>query len=414
MSTEELSVRPAIPYDVCDRLFYRDPWSAYQWLRENRPVGWDERNQLWVVATHREVSHVSRHPETFCSGQGVRPYQSFDLSLLALDGDKHFRQRQIVSRGFTPRIVSQLEDRIRRLTAALLDSFAGRDEVDFVDDLAAELPLQVIAELMGFPLGERHQLRKWSDDMMGGEGHTDESDPYLVAATTAAMEYVGYVSAIIEERRRINDPDATDLISVLVRAEDAGLFEKVGETLDDSELLFFLVLLIVAGNETTRNAMSGGMVAFDHNPDEWQRFETAVRDNETTVIASATEEILRYVTPVLSFARTATTAADLGGQAIAAGEKVLLMYQSANRDPAVFADPDSFRIDRSPNPHLAFGIGPHFCLGANLARLEIRVVFEELAKRYPNVHVRPGTEASYPCANTLVHAIDHLPVRLTR
>ncbi|MGE0879864.1 MAG: cytochrome P450 [Acidimicrobiia bacterium] len=401
--------RATSSYDFCDPEFYRDPWDAYRWLRENAPVSWDAKNSLWAITTHADVSYISRHPEQFCSGQGIRPYTSFDLSLLALDGDVHFRQRQIVSRGFTPKVVTQLESTVRAKTDRLLDGFVGRSELDFIDDLAAPLPLEVIADLMGFPDEGREQLRVWSDLMVAGEGHVAEDDPALIAAATAAMEYVGHVSGLIEQRRT-DGFRGDDLISVLARAEEEGLFDRSGETLDESELLFFLVLLIVAGNETTRNAMSGGFAAFHRNPGEWQRFVAAANAGDTAFTAKAADEILRYVTPVLSFCRTATETAEVNGQRIESGEKVLLLYQSANRDPSVFDAPDEFRIDRSPNPHLAFGIGPHFCLGANLARLEIRVVFEQLAKRFPNATLPDAFVPAYQCVNTLVHAIDRLPM----
>ena len=199
---------------------------------------------------------------------------------------------------------------------------------------------------------------------------------------------------------------------MLVAAHDDGsLSEHVGEdlaSLDDAELLMFLVLLVVAGNETTRNAMSGGMIAFSRNPEQWELFKANVDDPEFT--HRAADEIARYVSPVLNFVRTATRDTVLLGQPIATGEKVLLMYQSANRDATAFDAPDEFRVDRVENAHLAFGIGPHFCLGANLARLEIRVVFEELARKLPDIRMAADAAPVYTGTNTLVHGVESIPV----
>ncbi|MGO8872918.1 MAG: cytochrome P450 [Acidimicrobiales bacterium] len=402
--------RPTSDFDVLDRSFYQDPHPAYAWMRANRPVYWDDAHQLWVLSRHADVSHVSTHADLFCSGAGIRPTQSVDLSLIGLDGERHVRQRRLLNRGFSPRVIRAMEPRVRQVVTEVLDRIADRSSCDFVADVAVPVPLVVIAELMGLPAEDRVLLGRWSDRMMAGEGRSDPNDPTLADAGGAFGEYVGYLSEMIEDRRRTHQRGGTlqdDAVSVLVAADEDGVLESNDELTQD-ELTMFLVILLVAGNETTRNAISGGMWAFQRFPDQWQR----LRDHPASFSTMA-DEICRYVSPVISFARTATADTEVGGQAIAAGEKLLLLYQSANRDEAVFDEPDRLVVDRTPNPHLAFGVGPHVCMGINLARLEIRVLFEELIRRFPDMVVAPGASATYG-EHALVHAIEELPVECPR
>jgi len=423
------SVKPTTPFDVCDPAFYLDPWERYRWLRENAPVAWDEKNRIWVVSTFEGVFEVSRDTDTWISGEGIRPVSSVDLSLIGLDGEQHTRQRRLINKGFTPRAVGELEQHIRDIADEVIDGLTDRERGDFVPDIAIHVPLIVIAELMGLPMDDRETFWRWSDDMMGGEGAVDPvaDAARMEKAAVAFTEYTTLASELVAQRRAeyaeakaaadakgepAPAPRADDLISVLVAAHDDGsLSDHVGDdlaSLDDAELLMFLVLLVVAGNETTRNAMSGGMIAFSRNPEQWELFKANVDDPEFT--HRAADEIARYVSPVLNFVRTATSDTVLLGQPIARGEKVLLMYQSANRDATAFDAPDEFRVDREENAHLAFGIGPHFCLGANLARLEIRVVFEELARKLPHIRMAAGATPVYTGTNTLVHGVESIPV----
>ncbi len=400
--------RPACEYDVLDRAFYQDPHPAYTWMRANRPIFWDEANELWVVSRHAEVSHVSMHADLFCSGQGVRPKEGASLSLIGLDGERHVRQRRLLNKGFTPRMIRTMEPRVREVVTEVLDRIADRPSCDFVTDVAVPVPLVVIAELMGLPVEDRVQLGQWSDRMMGGEGRTDLDDPAMADAGAAFGEYVAYLSGMVEERRQAHRrggavPD--DAVSILVGAAEAGVLESSVELAHD-ELTMFLVILLVAGNETTRNAISGGMWALSRFPDQWQRL-----CRNPASFSTMADEICRYVSPVISFSRTATRDTELAGQRIAQGEKILMLYQSANRDEAVFEEPDALRVDRSPNPHLAFGTGPHVCMGINLARLEIRILFEELTRRFPDMVVPSGVTPAYG-EHALVHAIDSLPVEL--
>jgi cytochrome P450 len=401
--------RPLCDVDVLDRGFYQDPHPGYAHLRATRPVSWDESRGLWVLSRHRDIIHVSTHADLFCSGQGIRPTQSVDLSIIGLDGERHIRQRRLLNQGFSPRMIRTMEPRVRQVVTEVLDRVAGRGACDFVADIAVPVPLVVIAELMGLPVEDRDLLGKWSDRMMGGEGRTDPDDPMTIDATEAFVEYVSYVTDMVEERRaarRAGRDVPADVISILVGADEDGVLESSDELTHD-ELTMFLVVLLVAGNETTRNAIGGGMAALHRFPDQWDRLVA-----EPELFTTMADEIARYVSPVISFVRTATEDTEVGGQRIAKGEKLLLLYQSANRDEDVFDDPDTLRLDRSPNPQIAFGVGPHVCMGINLARLEIRVLFEELVRRFPDMHVAPGVEPVY-LEHALVHAIEELPVVYT-
>ncbi len=393
---------------------------VFDWLRAHEPVHRDERNGIWVVTKYEDVVNVERRPDVFSSAQGVRPKGGGggDLSIVSLDDPEHARQRRLVSRGFTPSRINAMVDHIREVARGLVDRVAARGECDFVDDIAKPLPLIVIAELLGLPVEDRDRLAAWSDTMMSAEGAEGDDDPRLQAAAEAWAEYVTYLAGLMEQRRA--EP-RDDLISVLLQSADAGelafhedeLRERVAAgglrdgDLTGDELLMFLVLLLVAGNETTRNALSGGIDALSRFPDQRERLVA-----DLSLVNSATEEILRYVSPVISFSRTVTQDTELRGRELKAGDVVLNVYPSANRDEDVFEDPHAFRVDRSPNMHLAFGTGPHFCLGANLARTEIRILLEELFSRLPDLRVAPGAGPER-APNSLVTTIEHLPVVFT-
>jgi cholest-4-en-3-one 26-monooxygenase len=331
------------------------------------------------------------------------------MSIISMDDPEHSRQRRLISRGFTPKRVRALTDHIRGLANEIIDEVRDRGTIDFVEDVAMHVPLIVIAEMLGLDPTTRDRLYKWSDAMMDGDGHMDPDDPVLLRASEAFVEYTSMCAELIEARRA---QPRDDLISVLTHAYDAGELEWSDETkalhthdeLSNDELLMFLVLLVVAGNETTRNAISGGLRAFSQFPDEKARLLA-----DPSLVDSAVEEILRYTSPVMSFIRTVTADHALHGVDLREGDRVMLLYQSANRDETVFDDPETFRIDRDPNPHVAFGFGPHFCLGANLARVEIKVLFQELFRRLPDLHaIDPGAPLTRG-DSTLVLAIQHLP-----
>ncbi len=376
-------------------------WFAF--LRRNAPVWWQEEADgpgFWAVTTHAECTEVNRDHENFSSAKKATyiwdlPEEELALQqmiMLNMDPPLHTRYRRLVNKGFTPRMVNQLHDRINDATDRIIDSVIEQGRADFVTDMAAELPLVVIAELLGVPEEDRHRMFDWSNRMVGNEDPEYQTDGEV--AQMAAMELYAYASGLFAAKRA--DPHA-DLMSVLTDVEIDG--EKLSET----ELELFFLLLTVAGNETTRNLISGGMAAFFDNPDQWQLLR-----EDRSLLPSAVEEMLRYVSPVMNFRRQATQDVVLGGQKIEADSKVVFFHVSANRDETVFDDPQRFDITRNPNPHLAFGGGgPHFCLGANLARMEIRVMFEHLLDRMPDITLDGEVQR---LQSQFISGVKHIPV----
>ncbi|MCH6563080.1 MAG: cytochrome P450 [Myxococcales bacterium] len=395
--------------DILDPQLYRaDPYPTYAWLRKHAPIYWDERQQLWVVSKYEDVVYVSKNPKLFCSGFGVRPNLggaagSVKLSIIDTDEPRHGQLRRLVNRGFTPGRVNLLEPRIRKMITQSIDAVATQGECDFVQDIAVPLPLLVISDLLGIRREDHDRFQQWSDAMIGSDGFYD--DPEVMQKAGAAFaELAAYMTSIIEERRK---QPQDDLVSILVGAHDDGILDPDEAEITNDELLMFMTLLLVAGNETTRNAMTGGMIALIQHPQEREKL---LRNPK--LILSAVDEIVRWVSPVLNFKRTVTQDTELRGQALAQGDSVLLLYGSANRDEAQFEDPDHFKVERKPNNHVGFGMGNHFCLGANLARLELRVAFEELLRRLPDMLFAPGSQPEvYP--STLVRSFVHLPVIFT-
>jgi cytochrome P450 family 142 subfamily A polypeptide 1 len=399
--------------DILDPDLYDDPWATYRWLRDEAPLYRDTTNDLWVVSRHADVFDVSRRSDVWSAAQGVRPKVAADMSLIALDDPEHTRQRRLINRGFTPRRVREIAPHIRDLAHRLIDEVQHEGEIEFVTDFAAHVPLIVISEMMGLDPAERDRMYRWSDAMMAGDGHEGDA-PELHAAAVAFGEFAEMCIGLIAER---HGQETDDIIGILTRAHGEGGLQKdlksgdaelYGEgSLQDDELLMFLTLLLVAGNETTRNAISGGLLALSLFPGERDRLLA-----DPTLIDSAVEEIIRWTTPVMTFMRTCTEAHEIHGQRIEVGDRVLMLYQSANRDDRVFDRPDDFVVDRDPNNHLAFGAGTHFCLGANLARLEVKLVFEALLERLPDVRAVDPTTIDRN-RSTLVVGIDSLPAVFT-
>ncbi|MBL8775093.1 MAG: cytochrome P450 [Acidimicrobiales bacterium] len=404
--------------DLCDPDFYDDPWDAYRWLREQDTLYRDETNNLWVASRYDDVFEISRDPARYITSNGVRPKLKAPLSLLCEDDPEHTRQRRMINRGFTPRRVRELTPHIRELSNQIIDDIGQKGEIDFVEDFAIHVPLIVICELMGLDPETRLKMYRWSDQMMAGDGHTDPEDPVLLGATEAFIEYNLMCAELIAERRKA---PKDDLISVLVTKFDEGELgheeftnldgEPVGrDPMGDDELNLFLTVLLIAGNETTRNAITGGMLALSRFPEERQRLVDHLDDEH--FVDLAVDELIRWVSPVIGFTRTVTEDHERRGVQLKAGDEVLMLYQSANRDASVFDNADGLILDRDPNPHLAFGIGPHFCLGANLARLEVKTVFEELFKRLPDISVPEGA-SRVRAPSGLVIALQHLPATFT-
>ena len=399
-------------FDALDR----KSWSGdlFARLRELRERGgavqWEPENEIWLALSHEAVTTASKAPELFSSSKGVRPRREHPLpmSILTMDDPRHRQLRNLVNKGFTPRRVSHLEDAFRTWTVSALDrTLESGDCFDFVAEIAVPLPLLLIAEMIGIEDERLTDFRRWSDDMMEGEAQDPATLPQ---ASKAAVEYITYLQEILARRR---ETPRDDLVSVLLAASNRGDLSGSGATaseLDvsdvhgDDELLQFLVTLLVAGNETTRNAISGGVAALIDFPDQYQRLRT-----DPSLIPLAADEVVRFVSPVMNFSRSVVSDCDLGGQQLKADQEVLLVYASANRDPDVFEEPDSFDVARTPNPHVGFGIGPHFCLGANLARMEIRIVLEELTRRVNALEYAEGPPRIEP--NTLVRSYEAMTIR---
>ncbi len=382
------------------------PYDWFAFLRKNAPVWWHEEVAgpgFWAVTGYDECTTVNRDYEHFSSNKKATYIWDLDEELLAqqqlimlnMDPPLHTRYRRLVNKGFTPKMVNQLHDRIHAASDAIIDGVIERGTADFVTDIAAELPLVVIAELLGVPNEDRHKMFDWSNRMVGNED--PEYQQTADVAQVASMELYAYASQLFAQKRA--DPH-DDLMSVLTGVE------VDGEQLSDFELELFFLLLTVAGNETTRNLISGGMAAFFDNPDQWDLLR-----NDRSLLPRATEEMLRYVTPVMNFRRQATSEFELGGQTIKADDKVVFFHVSANRDEKVFDDPNRFDITRDPNPHMAFGAGgPHFCLGANLARMEIRVMFEHLLDRLPDIRLDGEVQR---LQSQFINGVKHIPVAFT-
>ena len=318
------------------------------------------------------------------------------LLMVTMDPPVHTRYRRLVNKGFTPRMIGELQQSIHSVADDIIDRICESGSADFVIDVAAELPLVVLAELLGVPAEDRSKMFDWSNRMIGRDDAEYQGGQAVAEenAGLAATELFGYAAELYEQKR--GNP-GSDLMSVLTQVK------LDGEELSELELDLFFLLLAVAGNETTRNLMSGAMVAFSQFPDQWERLR-----HDRSLLPSAVEEMLRFVTPVMNFRRQATEDVEIGGQTIKEGDKVVFFHASANRDETVFEDPDTFDVGRKPNPHMAFGGGgPHFCLGANLARMEIIVMFEHLLDRLPDIHVDGEVER---LQSNFINGVKHLPV----
>ncbi|MEU3193547.1 cytochrome P450 [Streptomyces sp. NPDC006992] len=394
-----MSSCPALPdgFDLTDPDVYQDrvPLPEFALLRETAPVWWVRQPRgvagfddegYWAVTRHADVKEVSTRPELYSSNLNTAVIRFAEhmsreqidiqkLIMLNMDPPEHTRVRQIVQRGFTPRAVRALEAALRERANRIVRSAREGGSGDFVTDIAVELPLQAIAELIGVPQQDRSRIFDWSNKMVAYD------DPeYAITeevGTRSAAELISYAMTMAQARKECPAGAAGaagDIVSRLVAAEGEG-------NLSADEFGFFVILLAVAGNETTRNAISHGMHAFLTHPEQWELFR---RERPAT----AAEEIVRWATPVVSFQRTTTRDTELGGVRIPAGDRVGLFYSSANNDPEVFADPGTFDITRDPNPHLGFGGGgPHFCLGKSLAVLEIDLIFQAVADLAPGIRL---------------------------
>jgi cytochrome P450 family 142 subfamily A polypeptide 1 len=369
--------------------FYADPHPSMAWMREHAPVYWDDGTGLWGVTRHADVMAVSKDWETFCSGKGSRPESSVP-SMINMDPPQHILRRRIVSAGFTPRRVQDHEPYLRRKVGELIDAVADRGRCDFVRDVATPLPMYMIGALMGLPETDHETLLHWSDLFAtGGEEVREE-------VIGVVQDYADYILAVIGARR---GGAAEDLVSLVVNAE------VEGQRLSDEDLVFETMLILVGGDETTRHVISGGLEQLLRHPDQLELLR-----REPARIPLAVEEMLRWVTPIQNMNRTATRETELAGQKLREGDRLLLLYPSANRDERVFEDPFRFDVTREPNDHVAFGgFGRHHCLGAQLARLELRVLFEELLVRLPELRLEHDAPPPRRRGN-FVLGLESLPV----
>ncbi|MFZ0668168.1 MAG: cytochrome P450 [Acidimicrobiales bacterium] len=379
------------------------PHEWFAALREQDPVHWHEETDgpgFWAVTKYNDCVMVNRDAEKFSSYKKATfiwdmPEEAVEqqrMMMLNMDPPLHTRYRRLVNKGFTPRMVNELEATINETADRIIDDVIEKGEADFVTDVAAELPLIVIADLLGVPQDDRHAMFDWSNRMIGNQdpeyGITEEE------AGAAAMELYAYAAKLFADKR-INPHE--DLMSVLSQVE------VEGERLSELELELFFLLLTVAGNETTRNLISGAMVTFFDNPDQWQRLV-----NDRSLLPTAIDEMLRFVTPVMNFRRQTTVPVEIGGRKIGEDEKVVFFHISANRDSDIFENPNTFDVGRSPNPHMAFGGGgPHFCLGTNLAKMEIKVMFNHLLDRMPDLRLDGDVQR---LQSNFINGVKHVPI----
>lgn len=439
--TTDVSQLSASDINLADNGIFRrnEAHDLFRTLRRDAPVHWSGPSDIndqgfWSLTKLEDVLYVSRNPELFISSRGItmgQPPQGEDGGvgteggggpmaeaaygasqygmLITSDPPNHVKLRRLVNKGFTPRAVRAMEDHIRNLTTTVINDVANKGQADFVADIAAPLPLAVICGMMGIEREHWDTMLNFSNQLLGSsdseyqqeaatDSDTETGSPEAaqLAAQQSAMGLYQHFMGMIADRRE-NRRD--DLVALLVDSEIEG------DQLNDMDILLFCLLLVVAGNETTRNAISGGMHALSQHPDQWQ----LLRDNPD-LIDGAVEEILRWTSPVAHMARYATADTEIRGQAIKEGDRIVMWYPSVNRDEDQFLNPDTFDITRNPNDHLAFGIGEHFCLGAGFARLEIKVIFQELLRRLPDIH---ATSAPERLNSNFVAGIKRLPVEFT-
>ncbi len=360
----------------------------------------------WALTRMDDILHVSKNPKLFSSEKGItvgeqpQEFIEFFGSMIAMDDPRHAKLRRIVAAGFTPRMLAKLDDAVQALAATIVNDIRGRGEVDFVVDVAAALPLKIVTDLMGLPDSEYQFVFDRTNIILGAADpeYVPEETDIVTAILTAGAELAQLMD---EHAASKKGGDGTDLTSLLVNAD------LPDDQLSHADLASFFILLVVAGNETTRNAISWGLKYLTDNPDQreiWQNdFEA--------VAPTAVEEIVRFASPVTYMRRTATEDTIVGDQAISAGDKLCMFYLAANRDPSVYADPHVFDVRRSPNPHVGFGgPGPHFCLGAHLARREITVMFREIFKQMPDI--KSIGEPDY-LSSSFIHGVKHMKATFT-
>jgi cholest-4-en-3-one 26-monooxygenase len=386
--------------NVLDPEFYVDPWDSYRWLRDEAPVYWDPVQRLWAVSRYDDVVAVEKDATRCSSFSGSRPHldQRSDESMINLDDPAHQAQRNLVARRFTPRAVRSHEEHVRRIVTEILDAVVPLGECEAIEAIASRLPAMMIGDLLGYPRELWERVRYWSERVMLLAGQTSPDGPPHVTPpeiVPVMQEWAEITLGLISERQA--DP-RDDLISLWTHADGWDAKHVLEET----------VLVLDGGAETTRTVIGSMIRELALQPDVRRQ----LIDNPQLLSSTAVEEFIRWVTPVLNMRRTATVDHELGGQKIREGEELLLLYASANRDPRAFKDPEVLDVTREHNRHVAFGFGTHFCLGSHLARLEIRVMFEELLRRIPRWDLVDPEEPKIMPA-TFARAYDRIHIRFT-
>jgi len=385
---------------VLDPGFYVDPWAAYQWLRDEAPVFWDPVQKLWVISRYDDIVAIERDGVTYSSFYGSRPHldQRADRSMINMDEPAHQAQRNLVARRFTPRAVRSHEDHVRQVAVEILDAVMPRGECEIIEAIASRLPAMMIGDLLGYPRELWERVRHWSEQLMLLSGQTSPEGPPHVrhpGIPPVIQDYIEVTTEVIEARRA--EP-GDDLISVWAQQEGW----ETGHILEEA------LLVLDGGAETTRTVIGTMMHDLPLHPEQ----RRTLAEHPELLGATAVEEFIRWVSPILNMRRTATVDHELHGQQIRLGDELLLLYPSANRDPRAFDDPTVLDVTRAHNRHVAFGFGTHFCLGAQLARLEIRVMFEELLRAMPDWELVDPAESKIIPAS-FARAYDSIRIRFT-
>ncbi len=392
-----MSTKPDV--DLTDGAFYADrpaAREAYRWMRANQPV-FRDRYGLAAATTYEAVIDAERNPELFSNAGGIRPDQDALPMMIDMDDPAHLLRRKLVNAGFTRKRLKVQDESIGALCDVLIDAVCERGECDLVRDLAAPLPMAVIGDMLGVLPDERELFLKWSDDMMVGLSST-VSEADIQVTMDAFVAYNDYTRSKIEQRRA--EP-TEDLISVLVHSE------VDGERLSDDDILQETLLILLGGDETTRHTISGGIEQLIRNRAQWDLLQ-----NDSDLLPGAIEEMLRWTSPLKNMCRTLTADTEFHGTQLRQGEKMMLMFESANFDETVFGDPDNFNLQRDPNSHLAFGFGTHFCLGNQLARIELVNMTSRVLQRLPDLRLADGADLPLRPAN-FVSGLEQMPVKFT-
>jgi cytochrome P450 family 142 subfamily A polypeptide 1 len=377
--------------------YITSPRATYAWMRANAPVYFDEGNGVWGFASYDAVMDAERDAKTFSNANGSRPTGPLP-HMIDKDDPEHWKRRKLVNKGFTPRRVRDSEAHVRGICNELIDSVCERGECDFVRDLAAPLPMILIGDMLGVAPEDRADLLQWSDDMVSASG--GDLGPEVLERAMAAM--AGYTEFCTHAVARRQTEPTDDLLSVLVHAE------VDGDRLSPEDVLHEALLILVGGDETTRHVISGGMEQLVLHPDQRQ-----LLIDDPTRIEAGVEEMLRWVSPIKNMCRTLTRDTEFHGEQLKSGQMALLLYESANFDETRFDEPERFDVLREPNEHVAFGFGSHYCLGQALARLELKVMFEQLLTRIPDMELAAPSESLPRRRANFISGLEAMPVTFT-